>query len=109
PTEITAVGPFSMPILLPDVGPFYMPISMRARYNALLRERSGRKESVFDLAFWESLGPDGFQYYHIVDGQKFPVLVRSYTDDGGHLNVTGRRHIAAQLLTALLKLAGGTQ
>ncbi len=26
-TEITAVVPFSMPILLPDVGPFYMPIS----------------------------------------------------------------------------------
>lgn len=82
---------------------------VRARYNALLRERFSGKEALFDLALYETLGPDGLRHYSFRDGREVPVLVRSYTDDGGHLNAMGRRHVAEQLLIELLDLTGGSQ
>lgn len=78
---------------------------VRARYNALLRERFAEKEPLFDLALYETLGPKGQKYYSIWDGQEIPILARMYTDDGGHLNTRGRRHLAEQLLMELLKLS----
>ena len=74
---------------------------VRARYNALLRERFAGKEPFFDLARYETLGPTGRPHYSIRQGRKVPVLVRAYTDDGGHLNQVGRVHLAEQLLLAL--------
>ena len=82
---------------------------VRARYNTLLRKRFSGKEPLFDFALYETLGPDGLQYYSFKDDQEVPVLVRSYTDDGGHLNITGRQHVAEQLLIKLLDLASSTQ
>jgi hypothetical protein len=78
---------------------------VRVRYNALLRERFSGKEPLFDLALYETLGPDGLRHYSFRDGREVPILVRSYTDDGGHLNVMGWRHMAEQLLIKLLDLA----
>jgi len=78
---------------------------VRARYNALLSERFSGKEALFDLALYETLGPDCLQHSSLWRGHEVPVLVQSYTDDGGHLNVLGRRHVAEQLLIKLLDLA----
>jgi hypothetical protein len=80
---------------------------VRTRYNTLLRERYAGKEPLFDLAFHETLGPDGLRHYSLCNGQEIPVLVETYTDDGGHLNETGRRHVAENMLSTLLELAGG--
>jgi hypothetical protein len=82
---------------------------VRARYNSLLRERYSGKEPLFDLALYETLGPDGLRRYSLRNGQEVPVLVPSYTDDGGHLNPMGQRHVAEQLLLELLDLAGSSQ
>jgi hypothetical protein len=82
---------------------------VRARYNRLLRERYSGKEPLFDLALYETLGPDGLRRYSLRNGQEVPVLVPSYTDDGGHLNPMGQRHVAEQLLLELLDLAGSSQ
>lgn len=77
---------------------------IRERYNALLRERVSGKEPLFDLALYETLDPQGLRHYSMKDGQEIPLLVHLYTDDGGHLNAVGRRHVAEQLLISLLDL-----
>jgi len=78
---------------------------VRARYNALLRERFSGKEPLFDLAGYEALGPDGLRHFGLWKGQQIPILVELYTNDGGHLNEMGRQHIAEQLLIELLELS----
>lgn len=82
---------------------------VRARYNELLRERFSGKEPLFDLAGHEAISPDGLQWFVLWKGHEIPVLGPSYTDDGGHLNAAGRRHVAEQLLVELLKLSGASQ
>jgi lysophospholipase L1-like esterase len=69
----------------------------RARFNTLLRETYGGVDPVFDLARVEAGGstPDG------APSALSPVL----SDDGGHLNVLGRRLAAAELLRVLATLA----
>lgn len=81
---------------------------VRARYNSLLRERYSGREPLFDLALYETLGPGNLRHYSLKDGQEVPILARSYTDDGGHLNVVGRRHVAEQLLINLLDVTSGS-
>jgi len=82
---------------------------VRSRYNALLRERFSGKEPLFDLALYETLGPEGLRHYSLRNGHEIPILARAYTDDGGHLNAMGRRHVAEQLLIKLLDVAGGSR
>jgi hypothetical protein len=82
---------------------------VRARYNSLLCERFSGKEPLFDLALYETLGPEGLRHYSLKNGQEIPILARVYTDDGGHLNAMGRRHIAEQLVIELADLASGSQ
>ena len=77
---------------------------IRAQYNELLRERFSGKEPIFDIAEYEALGPDGLRYYCLCKGHEVPVLVKSYTNDGGHLNIFGRRYVAEQLLIKMLEL-----
>jgi len=79
----------------------------RSRYNTLLRERFSGKEPLFDLALYEGIDPEGLRHYGLRSGREVPLLVRSYTDDGGHLNATGRRHVAEQLLIQLASLPCG--
>jgi hypothetical protein len=80
---------------------------LRAQYNEMLRERFSGKEPLFDLALYETLGSQGLRYYGTKDGHEVPILACEYTDDGGHLNATGRQHVADQLLLELLALANG--
>lgn len=64
----------------------------REQFNDLLRREYGGREPVFDLAALESR-------------HQPRSLRQEFTDDGGHLNMVGRQHIASQLLAAVADLA----
>jgi hypothetical protein len=73
----------------------------RHQFNQLLRERYGGREPVFDLALAETTWEDGRSHGFARNGTTYPALVPAYTDDGGHLNERGRRHVARALAAAL--------
>ncbi len=75
---------------------------VRNRYNALLRAEYQGKEPIFDIAAIESTFPDGKRASFTRDKQVYYTLVEDYTDDGAHLNKTGRRVVAEQLLLFLV-------
>jgi hypothetical protein len=64
----------------------------REAFNDLLRREYATREPLFDLAALESRG----------NGAR--SLRADFTDDGGHLNGAGRRHVAGTLLTLLAEL-----
>lgn len=70
----------------------------------ILKEYKG-KESVFDIAKFESTKPNGMRSFFIKDGKKYYYLTDVYTKDSGHLNKQGRRFIAEQLLIKLLEIS----
>lgn len=80
---------------------------VREAYNRKLREEYGKGEgaALFDLARFESIGPDDFRRFYSYRDEEIPSLVGSYTEDGGHLNATGQRRIAEQLLVKLSEMA----
>jgi hypothetical protein len=71
----------------------------REAFNAHLREKYGRL--VYDLAALESTLQTGERATFEMDGRTAYALWPSYTDDGGHLNTTGRRIAAAALVRFL--------
>lgn len=73
----------------------------REQYNALLRRTYAGREPIFDLARVESTAADGTRASVEWDGSVAPVLVAAYTDDGGHLNRTGRLFAARELVAVL--------
>jgi lysophospholipase L1-like esterase len=75
----------------------------RHAYSEILRAEYKGKEPVFDLAALESGGTTRPQRFE-VNGKSVPMLAASLTDDGGHLNATGRRAVAQELLSFLAKL-----
>lgn len=77
----------------------------RHRFNERLRAEYGGKQPMFDLAAAESTLPDGSRTECMVDGEPIPCLAACYTHDGGHLNATGRRAVARELLGVLAGLA----
>jgi len=77
----------------------------RDRYNARLRAACSDKTNLFDLAFWESVSPDGQRSFRTRGGQKIFVLTPAFTSDGGHLNELGRKQAAEQLLVVLAQAA----
>ena len=78
---------------------------MRQRYNKLLRDAYSKTEPFFDLALIESVNPDGLRCYAARGTEKVNVMASEYTDDGGHLNIQGRRKVAEQLLIILAEMA----
>lgn len=74
---------------------------VRDKLNSLLRTQYAGKEPLFDLALFESTRPDGSRTLSELAGRKYAALEAMYTDDGGHLNETGRGFIAQQLLVLL--------
>jgi hypothetical protein len=77
----------------------------RQEFNDLLRAEYAGKEPLFDLAGVESTYPDGKRELFTKEGKSYPSLVPLFTDDGGHLNKTGRKIVAEQLLILLAELA----
>jgi hypothetical protein len=73
----------------------------REEYNALLRRAYQGREPFFDLAAVESVLPDGRREAVDWNGRAIPVLAAGYTDDGGHLNRSGRLRAARELLAVL--------
>lgn len=72
----------------------------RSRFNDLLLARYGT-DVIFDLARLESTAPDGSRVTYDLNGSSCYAIYSGYTDDGGHLNVTGRRKAAEVLLQTL--------
>ncbi len=75
----------------------------RHRLNELMRNAYA-PEFIFDLAKFESTGPDGQAIAFELEGARIPALDKSYTDDGSHLNVDGRKRMAEQLLQFLARV-----
>ena len=78
--------------------------TVRARYNALLREAYAGKEPFFDLAHFQALLPDGSIGAVRAGGLDVEYLAREWSSDGGHLNAEGQRRVAQAFLVTLAKL-----
>jgi hypothetical protein len=70
--------------------------------NEMLRARFAG--SLFDLAAVESRIDGTKKATFRKDGKDYELLRRAYTDDGGHLNATGRQIVALELLNFLAAL-----
>jgi hypothetical protein len=79
--------------------------AVREWFNTQLRTRFAASGLLFDLAAIESQTAQGQRVYSVARGQRVPSLAGEWTDDGGHLNVAGRR-MAAE---AFLKYLGAIQ
>lgn len=73
----------------------------RSAYNAKLRKHYFGKEPIFDLAFIESMLPNGKRMSFEQDGEKIFQMAPQFTDDGGHLNNYGRKIVARYLIDFL--------
>lgn len=73
----------------------------REKYNTLLREAYKGREPLFDLARIESTAPDGTAVSVEWNGSIAPAMFPAYTDDGGHLNATGKLRAARELVSIL--------
>jgi hypothetical protein len=76
----------------------------RAQYNDLLREVYRGREPIFDLARVESTAPDGTTVTTEWKGSVVPAMAPAFTDDGGHLNATGKLRAARELVSVLAAL-----
>lgn len=74
----------------------------RNLFNDMLRARF--KESLFDLAAAESSMSGKKRATFRKGGKEYELLYRPFTDDGGHLSLTGRQVVAIELLKALASL-----
>jgi len=77
----------------------------RNQFNAMLYARYGGREPLFDLAAIESSNADGSRVAYEEGDATYFAMAQQYTDDGGHLNESGRRRVAEQLLVFLAELA----
>lgn len=73
-------------------------------FNEMLRREYEGRDPLFDLATIESTYPDGSRASFTNNGTTYYSLVPHYTSDSGHLNETGRKIMAGQLLKFLSKL-----
>ena len=73
----------------------------RNQFNEMLRKEYEGKVPIFDLAKIESTCPDGKRIGIAKGGKTFYAMIFDYTHDGSHLNETGRKKVAEQLLVLL--------
>jgi hypothetical protein len=78
--------------------------AVRNRYNELIRHEYKGHEPLFDLASWESIGPDGSEKKYKVEDAAYNELNHRYNSDSGHLNSDGRQWIAGHFLVFLANL-----
>jgi hypothetical protein len=74
----------------------------RLEYNALLMKTFGGTDPIFDISEAESTYPDGKRETFNKGGKTYYAMVPSYTNDGGHLNETGKRAVAEKFLLFLI-------
>ncbi|HEQ72333.1 MAG TPA: SGNH/GDSL hydrolase family protein [Spirochaetia bacterium] len=74
----------------------------RDQYNTLIREYCVQNDKyLFDIADIECHDPDG---NHLTNGG-LETMDGSYSDDGGHLNATGRSRVASAFWALLVRIA----
>lgn len=73
-------------------------------FNDLIRKKYLGNEPLFDLAALESTHADGSRVMTRDTGRDLYSLAPEYSFDGGHLNETGRRLVAGELLKYLAAL-----
>ena len=76
----------------------------RNEYNDLLRNEYEGSNALFDIARIESTYPDGRRSSFDKKGKTYYSLIPQYTYDDGHLNDSGRKTVAANLLIFLAGL-----
>jgi lysophospholipase L1-like esterase len=76
----------------------------RNRFNAMLREEYAG-EPFFDLAKVESTRPDGSRSFFRNGSDVVYTLAPELTNDGGHLNVLGRRAVAEEFAAVIAGVA----
>lgn len=74
--------------------------SVRMKFNELISQ-TYQPESIIDLAQFESTTPEGVRFFRTKNGVKVPFLYNAYSFDGGHLNESGRKRVAEQMLIQL--------
>jgi hypothetical protein len=76
----------------------------RETFNTLLRQYVSENGGIlFDLAAIESHDPQGRAIY---DSSGYEAMYSSYSNDGGHLNATGRQRVASAWWWMMARLAG---
>ena len=75
----------------------------RQQFSQRIRDRFP-KSRIFDIAEHESTYPDGKREQRLHHNETIYGLVPAYTDDGGHLNAQGKRHVAKNFLKFLNNL-----
>lgn len=73
----------------------------RNDFNALLKSRYSKQDTVFDLARAESTRPDGSAVTFVWNEMVVPALEPAYASDGQHLNEMGQRRVAAEFVRVL--------
>ena len=77
----------------------------RNEYNSRLLREYGKQGTVFDLALFEATRQDGGTVkFTGPGGKEYLALNPSYSSDGAHLNATGSKFVAQQLLLFLVKV-----
>jgi hypothetical protein len=74
------------------------------QYNDLIRKEYSDIDPIFDIAELESTLPDGRRTSFKRNKKIYYSLAPEYTNDGGHLNLIGRKRVAEQLLILLAEL-----
>ena len=74
---------------------------IRMEFSDLLK-KNYPFETIIDLAQFESTTPEGGLCFRTKNAAKVPFMCEKFTSDGGHLNETGRKRVAEQLLVHLV-------
>lgn len=77
---------------------------LRNDFNQRVRALYGSGRRLFDIAAVESTHADGRLVRFTFKGKSYEALSPSFTNDGGHLNALGRRHVAQAFLKMLGRL-----
>lgn len=80
----------------------YLDNIMRNRFNQMMREEYVGKESIFDLAFIESIYENNTHYRFNHESEEYMALIPQYASDGKHLNNSGNLHVARHLMLFLV-------
>ena len=78
--------------------------SARKILNEKIREKYESTGRLFDIAAIESTYPDGRRSTYSKSGKTYYSLSSDYTYDGAHLNETGRKLVAKELLLMLVNI-----
>jgi hypothetical protein len=76
----------------------------RCEFNSLLLEKYGREGDVFDLAKCESTYRNKKVSFFIKNNKKYYSLLPEYSNNGGHLNKTGKLFVGMKLLEFLVSV-----